>query len=595
MADSAAHAVGGRFLLDACGARPIFIPENLDENQLALAEMTREFSRRETFAVTERIEAKEAGLLPELIRKAGGLGLLMAEIPEAHGGLGLSKVTSTVIAENMTCQGSFSVAFTCHTGIGTLPLLYYGTEEQKAKYLPKLATGEMIGAYALTESESGSDALAARTRAVLSPDKKNYILNGEKMYCTNGGIADIITVFAKVDGDKFTAFIVKRGTPGFSTGKEEEKMGLHGTSTVTLILNDAVVPVEDVLGQVGRGHKIAFNTLNIGRFKLGAACVGSSKRMIEAIAPQANQRHQFGKPIGSFELIRQKIARIACRTWLLESLVYRYAGDLDASLDALDKKAADYFDRVHDAIEELSVEGAIAKVYGSEALSFTSDESVQIFGGSGFIGGYVVEQEYRDCRVNRIFEGTNEICRLIIPGTLIKRALKGRIPMMERLGEVLGGMKSGFEASKRPAPFGALVDQVEGLKRLVIYVTGVAVQKLGEGIKERQAVAEVIADLAIESYAFDSGVARAIAVMEGEEAEKALRCAAICEAGLSERVPQLIARARQALINIAGGDEKEFTPYLKGLSRLIQPIAADTDKIYDSIASRILEHEGYDL
>lgn len=575
---------GGSFLLQTCGSRPSFVPENFSEEQKELAKIAREFAMRETLAITDRIEAKETGLVVSLIKKAGGLGFLMAEIPEEFGGVNLGKVAAALIAENMAYQGSFSVAFMCHTGIGMLPLLYYGTDEQKTKYLPKLASGEMIGAYALTESEAGSDALAARARAVLSDDGRHYILNGEKIYCTNGGIADLITVFAKVDGDKFTAFLVEKGSPSLSVGKEEEKMGINGSSTTAIIMNDVAVPVENVLGEVGRGHKIAFNTLNIGRFKLGSACLGSSKRLIENIAPQANTRRQFGVPISSFELIRQKIARIVCRTYFLESMVYRYASDLDSLMSS---------QKLHDAIEELAVEAAIIKVYGSETLSFAADEAVQIFGGSGFIKGYLVERAYRDCRVNRIFEGTNEICRLIIPATLVKRAMAGKISLMERLGEVLDGLKKGFETADKKLVHASLIDQVESLKRAVVYLTGVAVQKCGEHLKEREALMDTIADTAIETYAFDSGVARAVMLSNMGDIERSARAAKICEVFLAERVPVIIAKARQMLINAAGGDEKEYAPYLKVLSRLAEPLASDTDKIYDSIAARVLEKEGY--
>lgn len=589
------HSVGGGFLLDPCGSRATFIPGNLTEEQRELGRTAARFSREEALAITERIEAREAGLVSALLKKAGALGLLMAEIPEAFGGLGLGKVDATVIAESMTYQGSFSVAFLCHTGIGTLPLLHYGTDAQKAKYLPKLAMGEMIGAYALTESESGSDALAARTRAVLAPDGTHYLLNGEKVYCTNGGIADLITLFAKVDASKFTAFLIEKGTPGMTIGHEEGKMGIHGSSTTAIILSDARVPVANVLGEIGRGHKIAFNTLNVGRFKLGAACTGSCKRLIESMAPQANSRRQFGKAIGRFELIRQKIARAAAETYLLESLVYRYAGDLDAELRAIDKAAPDAAKRLHAAIEEHSIEAAIAKVYGSEVLGRIADEAVQLFGGAGFITGYFVEQAYRDCRVNRIFEGTNEICRLLIPATLVKRAMAKRIGLMERLGEILAGLKAGFAPADPATPFVLLVDQVEALKRLGIYVAGVAVRKYGDKMAEHQAVVAAIADLFIEAYAFDSGVARAIAVERGGDGPRAKRYGAICEALLAERIPPLAARARQALIGIAGGDENEFTPYLKALSRLIAPPAVDVDRIYDGVAARVLEKEAYDV
>ncbi len=593
MPDVSRHTAGGKFLIDACGARPSFIPEEFDQSQRDLAEMAAEFSQNEVMGLWQRIESQEPGLSVSLMKKAGQLGLLMAEIPEEYGGLGLSKVTSTIIAENMAHEGSFSVTFICHCGIGTLPLLYYGTHEQKQKYLSKLTTDEMIGAYALTEPASGSDALAARTRATLTPDGKHYLLTGEKSYCTNGGFADLFTIFAKVDGEKFTAFLVEKNTPGFTIGPEERKMGILGSSTVPLSFSDAKVPIENVLGEIGRGHKIAFNTLNIGRFKMGAACTGGAKCTIRLAVAQARQRQQFGKAISEFELVRHKIARMVARTYLTESLVYRYAGELDLLLAKLDKTAADYFKGIHDAIEELSVEAAIAKIYGSEALSFVADEAVQIFGGAGFIREFPVEQTYRDCRVYRIFEGTNEICRLIIPGTLIRRAMAGRIGLMEQLGQVLGGLKTGFPKSQLPAPFGALVDQVEGIKRVAVYLTGVAVQKLGERLKKRQSVSEALADLTIESYALDSGLLRAMKLSESGDADRSLRYAAICQLSIAERLPILLAQARQALINIADGAESEYAPYLKALSRLTQPIVIDTNILYDQIASRALDKEGY--
>lgn len=594
MIDTICHG-GGAFLLTSCGSVPTFVPENLSDTQHELAKLASEFSTKEALAITDRIEASEPGLVSSLLKKAGSLGLLMAEIPEDYGGLGLSKADATLIAENMTHQGSFCVAFLCHTGIGTLPLLYYGTPEQKVKFLPKLGTGEMIGAYALTESEAGSDALAGRMRAALSPDGKYYLISGEKVYITNGGIADLYTIFAKIDGDKFTAFLVERDTPGFTVGHEEGKMGICGSSTTALVFNDAKVPVENVLGKIGEGHKIAFNTLNIGRFKLGAACVGSSKRLLESMLPQANSRRQFGKTIGSFELIRQKLARTVCRTYILESLAYRFAGDLDARLAALDKNSPDYVDKLHDAIEEYSVEAAIAKVYASEQLWASADDAVQLFGGAGYIRGYFVEQEYRDCRINRIFEGTNEICRLIIPGTLIKRAMAGRIPLMQRLGEILSALKTGFQKADSASLFVSLVDQVESVKRLSIYLMGVAMRKFGETLKDHQAVIEIIADVVMEAYVLDSAVSRAITVHNNGDALRAKRYSAICEAWCAERIPWAQSKSRQALINIADANASELESYLKALDRTVSIPVINTDRVFDEIARRVLEKEKYDL
>jgi len=569
---------GGSFLLLPVAATDIFIPEELSFEQKELGSTTARFSTREVFSKAERIEVKEPGLVPQLLKAAGEQGLLMVEVPETYGGLGLGKVASTVIAENITHDTSFSVAFMCHTGIGTLPVLYYGNEDQKKRYLPKLASGEMLAAYALTEANAGTDALAGKTKATLSPDKKHYILNGEKIFITNGGIADLITVFAKVDGEHFTAFLVEKGFEGVSHGKEEEKMGLHGTSTVSITLTDAKIPVENVLGEIGKGHKIAFNVLNIGRWKLGAACVGAMKRVIGHMAPYANQRFQFGKPIASFELIRQKIARSAILTYLAESLVYRYAGALDKALEASQSKV--------DAIEEFAIEASIAKVFGSEALWWISDEAVQTFGGYGFIRDYPVEHHLRDCRINRIFEGTNEINRLIITGTLIKRTMSGKIDMMTRLQEILAQLRTGFPEADLSQPLGIWVDQVERLKRLAIYVAGVAVQKYTTALEAHQATLALISDLIIDVYALESGLIRAMKT-------KSTVHEAAAAAAIAERAPVLASRAKQALVNIAEGGEQAAGPYLKAFDRIVKFASADTDALLETVAARVLEKEAY--
>lgn len=577
---------GGSFLLEPTTSTDIFVPEELSFELKELGGTTAKFSSREVFSKAEKIDAKEPGLVPSLLKAAGAQGLLMVEIPEVYGGLGLGKVASTVIAENITHQTSFSVAFMCHTGIGTLPVLYYGSEDQKKRYLPKLATGEMLAAYALTEANAGTDALAGKAKAVLSPDKKHYLLNGEKVFITNGGIADLITIFAKVDGEHFTAFLVEKGFEGVSTGKEEDKMGLHGTSTVPIYLNDAKVPVENVLGEVGKGHKIAFNVLNIGRWKLGAACVGAMKRVIELMAPYANQRYQFGKPIASFQLIRQKIARSAILTYLTESLVYRYAGALDEALSKIEKDSPDCARCSVDAIEELAIEASIAKVFGSEALWWITDEGVQTFGGYGFIRDYPVEHHLRDCRINRIFEGTNEINRLIITGTLIKRAMSGRLDLMTRLQETLAQLKAGFPEVDASQPLGVWVDQVERLKRLAIYVAGVAIQRYTTALESHQATLALVSDIIMDTYALESGLIRALKVKKPFAEAAAM-------AAIAERAPVLAARARQTLANIAEGNEQAVVPYLKALERIVKFAPADVDALLETVASRILEKESY--
>jgi len=567
---------GGEFLISPVADEPIFTPEQLTSEQKALGKTARDFVEKEVIPLNDRIETKEKNLISGLLKKAGGIGLLMAEIPEKFGGLGLGKIDSTIISENTSLQGSFQVTFLCHTGIGTLPIEYWGSDEQKAKYLPKLATGEMVGAYALTEANAGSDALAGRASAKLSDDGKFYILNGEKLYITNGGIADLITVFAKVDG-KLTAFIVEKGFKGVSTGKEEKKMGLHGSSTVSLVLQDAVVPVENVLGALGKGHKIAFNTLNVGRWKLGAACVGACKRLIEISSKYAKERSQFGHPISAFELIREKFAQSAIKTFLLESVVYRYAGTLDLA----HSKAKSQTEKV-EQLEEFAIEASIAKILGSEVLQYVADESVQVHGGYGFCEDYKVERFYRDCRINRIFEGTNEINRMVIIGTLLKRGMAGSIDFMTEVGNIMGWLKNGFPKRSAKESLGPWKDACDQLKRLCVYVAAVGVQKYADKIAEQELIMAQIADMIIDAYAIDSGLNRALS-SKNELFENMVKVY------ITERLPCHNAVARQILYNIAGGDEKEFVRYEKALSRVLPVVNYDTKKGKEKIAIDILK------
>ncbi|MDO8526838.1 MAG: acyl-CoA dehydrogenase family protein [Deltaproteobacteria bacterium] len=584
------------FLWETVGTWDLFIPEELTNEQKELATLARNFLKNEVEPVREKIESKEdPTLVPKLLKKAGELGLLMAEVPEAYGGLGLDKITATVIAENATGWSSFIVPLMCHTGIGTLPILYYGTEAQKQKYLPKLATGEFIGAYALTEANSGSDALAAKTRAVLSPDKKFYILNGEKQFITNGGFADLFTVFAKVDGDKFTAFLIERNFPGLSIGKEEKKMGIHGSSTVPLILQDCKVPVENVLGEVGKGHHIAFNVLNVGRWKLGAACMGSAKRLLEYSSKYIKERQQFGKPLAAFQALREKLANDAIRTYLLESVIYSYASSLDTAVATIDKTNPDYYKLLVKKIKGLNIEASIAKVFGSEVLSYISDDAVQMYGGYGFIADYPPEQFYRDSRINRIYEGTNEINRLLIPDTLMRRAMKGSIDLMGAIQNVLAGLKGGYPKTDATKPLAVWIDQLDSLKRLTIYFAGVTAQKYMEKLKEKETLVMLLADLVIEVYAMGCGLERALKIRRtlGEARSKLPEQMTI--AYISEKTPELLARVRQGLFNVADGNETEFASYDKALTRLVQPLMASTESIKETVATRILEKESFAL
>src|SRR5579864_1317296 len=421
---------GGSFLLEERQTADVFTPEDFTEQHRMIGQTTEEFAVNEILPQVEKIEHKEFQVTRDLLKKAGELGLSGVEIPEAYGGLEMDKVTAAVIADHIAKYAGFATSWGGHTGIGTLPIVYFGTEEQKKKYLPKLATGEMIGAYALSESTSGSDAMNCRARAELSKDGKHYILNGEKMWITNAGFADLFTVFAKIGGEKFSAFLVERNYPGFSVGAEEHKMGIRGSSTCPIILNDCKVPVENLLGEIGKGHVIAFNILNIGRFKLGAMCVGGARVSIESAIGYAKQRKAFGKVIADFGLVQEKIANMAVLLYVGESLVYRTVAMMDAALSEVDKSAPDAGKQTLKAIEEYAVECSIIKVWGSEMIDYVVDETLQIYAGYGFVEEYPAERAYRDARINRIFEGTNEINRLIITGFLLKRAMSGQLPLM---------------------------------------------------------------------------------------------------------------------------------------------------------------------
>src|SRR5215467_11271160 len=419
---------GGSFLIQEHNIDDVFTPEDLSEEHQQIAQTTQEFAKNEIVPNLEKIEHKEFAVTRELIRKACEIGIGNVDIPEQYGGSDMDKISSAIIAEHLSVNGSFSVSFGGHVGIGTLPIVYFGTPEQKAKYLPKLATGEMIAAYALSESTSASDAMNARTKAVLPPDGKEWILNGEKMWITNGGFADVYIVFAKVDGEKFSAFIVERNFPGFQSGAEEKKMGIRGSSTTPIILNDCRVPKENLLGEIGKGHVIAFNTLNIGRYKLGAGVIGGARNSLNQAIGYAKQRKAFGKTLADFGIIKEKLANMSVGIYTGESMSYRTVGMIDAALSEIDRNAPDVYKQIAKGIEEYAVECSILKVFGSEMLDYVVDETVQIYGGYGFVEEYPAERSYRDARVNRNYEGTNEINRMIITGWLLKRAMKGQLP-----------------------------------------------------------------------------------------------------------------------------------------------------------------------
>src|SRR6267378_1605308 len=518
--DSTSILRGGEWLLQAASPDSVFTPERLTEEHRLIARTAQAFVDNEVLPVLDQLEQKDWTLARTLVRRGAALGLLGVDVPEAYGGLALDKVTSLVVSEKLARAASFGATFGAQANLTVVPILLFGTEAQKQKYLPGLLSGEMIGAYGLSETGSGSDALGAKTRATRQPDG-SFLLNGEKMWITNGGFADLFVVFAKVDGDQFTAFLVERAF-GVKSGKEEHKMGLHGSSTTALIFQDVKVPAANVLGEIGKGHKVAFNVLNFARFKLGAMCSGGAHGAIAESAKYAASRRQFGQPIASFGAIKHKIGEMVVRTYAIESLLYRIAGLVDARIDATAHDPTDGSAALA-AFEEYAVEASIAKVAGSEALNFVLDENIQIHGGNGYVRDYPAERHYRDARVNRIFEGTNEINRLLIPGMLIRRAVKGELPLIPAAkalqDELLG------PPSMPSVDEGLLADErrtVDAFKKTALMVFGVAMQTCGQKLTDEQEVLMHLADIAIDVYSAESATLRAQSASEGQATRAAL-------------------------------------------------------------------------
>jgi butyryl-CoA dehydrogenase len=585
---------GGSFLLESRQSSEVFTPEDFSEQHHLIAQTAEEFAQNEILPNIEKMEHKDFSVSRNLLKKAGELGLSSVEIPEAYGGLDMDKVTAAVIADHIAKYAGFATTWGGHTGIGTLPLVYFGTEEQKKKYLPRLAAGEIVGAYALSEASSGSDALNCRARATLSADGKHYVLNGEKMWITNAGFADLFTVFAKVDGEKFTAFLVERKFPGFSVGAEEHKMGIRGSSTCPIILNDCQVPVENVLGEVGRGHVIAFNILNVGRFKLGAMCVGGARSSLDNAVAYAKQRKAFGKVIADFGLVREKLANMATLTYVGEALVYRTVGMMDAALSAVDKSASDASKQTLKAIEEYAVECSIIKVWASEMVDYVVDETVQIYGGYGFVEEYPAERAYRDARINRIFEGTNEINRLIITGFLLKRAMSGQLALMpaikQLMDEVLSGPSLGEEVE------GLLAEEqklVASAKKLGLFAAGAATQKYMQAIQDQQEIMGAIADMVIEIYVMESALLRTqkIASAQGEAAAELP--IAMTRAYLAQAMEKVESAARKIIAAVAEGDM--LRTQLAVLRRLAKHDPYNTIELRQQIAQRVIERGKYTL
>ena len=580
---------GAIFLVEGTEPSEIFIPEEFTEEQRMFAKTAEDFIRNEVVPRSDEIENKNYEVQVKLFKQAGELGLLGAEVPEEYGGLGLDKISAMLITEKLASgQGSFAVTVMAHTGIGTLPIVYFGTEEQKQKYLPKLATGEYISAYALTETNAGSDAMNIKTKAVLEGDY--WVLNGSKQFITNSGFADLFIVYAKVDGEKHAAFIVERGAEGFSIGPEEHKMGIVGSSTCPLYFDNCKVPKENLLGGeewIGKGHLIAFNILNIGRYKLAMACVGSAKYAIEEAVKYANQRNQFGVPISSFDMIKEKIARMTARTWVLESTAYRTAGLLDAGLAELkDRNPAD-------AIGEYAIECSILKVFGSEVLDTVVDDMVQIYGGYGFTEEYPAARAYRDSRINRIFEGTNEINRLVIVGMLGRKAMKNEIPIVQAATQVgkevltlmpASLLKPGFMAEEKLA--------VEMARKLLLMTAGLATQKLKDRLRKEQIVVEALADMVIDLYAMESALLRTLKIAENSGEEKAKYQAAMTKFFFSEAFPKMAANANRVLCCIESGDMlRTQLSIVRKLTRWYIP--GNPVELIRTIADKVIEEEKY--
>jgi alkylation response protein AidB-like acyl-CoA dehydrogenase len=575
---------GGSFLVTALTPAEVFTPEDFTEEHQMIRDTTREFVDNEVRPRMPELERHDWKLSRELIQQAAGLGLVGAVVPEELGGLALDQMSGVIVAENIGRASSFGVTFGAQTSIGLLPILYFGTEEAKKKYIPGIVSGEIVSAYALTEAGSGSDAQGAKTTARLSEDGTHYILNGEKMWITNGGYADLFVVFAKVNGekDKFSGFVVERG-PGVTNGEDEEKMGIKGSSTTAIILADAKVPVANLLGEVGDGAKIAFNILNIGRFKLGASVLGGSKLMIHEAVRYANERHQFNQPISNFGAIRHKIAEMAIRTWVGDAMVYRTVGMIEeASLNATDAKSK------LKAIEEYAVECSIIKVAASETCDFVADEMVQIYGGYGYSADYPAERAYRDSRINRIFEGTNEINRLLIPGQLLKRALKGRLPLLQAAQALQDEILSpSFEMDEDESLLAAENKLAQNAKKVALIVLGTAAQKFMMALEKQQEILMGIADIIIEAYGMESAVLRARKLAESKGETAASRYVDMAQVFCNDAVQRVEARAKNTLAAIAEGDDLRML--LAALRRFTKQTPINTVAARQRIAGTLIK------
>jgi alkylation response protein AidB-like acyl-CoA dehydrogenase len=582
---------GGAWLIADTDPSAVMTPERITEEHELIRQTAGEFINGEVFPVNDRLEQKDWTLQRELVKKCGSLGLLGTNIPEAYGGVDLDKIATLIVSEKIAEHGSFAATFGAQANLTILPIYMFGTEAQKQKYLPGLVSGELVGSYCLSESGSGSDALAAKTRAMKQPDG-SFVVSGEKMWITNGGFADVYVVFAKVDGEHFTAFIIEREWAGVSSGKEEHKLGLHGSSTTPVILQDVKVPADAVLGDIGKGHKVAFNVLNFGRFKLGAMCSGGAKRTIAEAAKYAVARKQFGVSIGTFGAIKHKLGEMTARQYALESMMYRTAGLIDQRIAATPDKKADDPAPMLQALEEFAVEASIAKVLGSEVIDYIIDENLQIHGGNGFVRDYPAEGHYRDARVNRIFEGTNEINRLLIPGMLMKKALKGELPLipaaMKLQDEIMSPSLS--IPDDEGVPLAEETRAIAAFKKVVLLIAGTAMQRYGEKLQDEQEVLTYLADILIDTYAAESALLRARRSLADHAATGALQGDAAA-AYVHEAAGRIELAARHCLAAMGEGDT--LRTQLAALRRLLKVTPANTVAMRRRLADAMVEKGGY--
>ncbi|NCU16905.1 acyl-CoA dehydrogenase family protein [Pallidibacillus pasinlerensis] len=582
---------GGSFLIDEIRPEQVYTPEDFTEEHEMIAKTTEEYVENEVLPVIEKLENHEFDHSVRLLKKAGELGLLGTDVPEEYGGFGLDKITSALIAEKMARAGGFSISHGAHVGIGSLPIVLFGNEEQKKKYLPKLATGELLAAYALTEPGSGSDALGAKTTAKLNADGTHYILNGEKQWITNAGFADVFVVYAKIDGEKFTAFIVEREYPGVSVGAEEKKMGIKSSSTRTLILEDAQVPVENVLGEIGKGHKIAFNILNIGRYKLGVGAVGGAKSAFEITVKYANERKQFHTPISSFNLTKEKLATLASEIYAAESAVYRTVGLFEEKMKQLTEEEQKDGKEIAAAIAEYAIECSLNKFFNTEVLDHVVDEGVQIHGGYGFMEEYEIERAYRDSRINRIFEGTNEINRLLVPGTFVRKAFKGELPLLEKAQSLQEEIMMLMPEEPGDEPLAQEKYLVRNAKKVALMSAGLALQKYGQELDKEQEILVNFADIVSHIYAMESVVLRTEKAIERDGLENSKQKLLYTEIFCQEAFNRIESDAKETIVAVADGDNLRMM--LSALRKLTRHNPINVIAKKREAAATIIEKEKY--